>query len=88
MNDWEAPHGVESSPAGVSCNPTDARVKLKPISRISSPTDDQPPPRQKGEGVAIPALGQVRDGAGIGGRGREQLNSSIVPTSAAHHNLS
>ena len=65
---WEAPHSVEGSPAGVACNPRDARV-------IHSPTDDQPPPRQEGEAVVSPFLRQLRDGAGVGGRAREQLNA-------------
>ena len=58
---------MEVSPAGVASNPGDARVKG--VTRtISSPTDDQPPPRQEGEAVAIPSLRQIRDGAGVGGR--------------------
>ena len=70
---WEVPHCVEVSPAGVACNPRDARVKGVTIT--ISPTDDQPPPRQEGEGVAIPWLRQNRDGAGVRGRWREQLHT-------------
>ena len=70
---WEAPHSVEGSPAGVACNPRNARVKVV-RKTIVSPTDDQPPPRQEGEAVAIPWLRQIRDGAGVGGRAREQLH--------------
>ena len=66
-DDWEAPHCVEVSPAGVACNPRDARVK------IATTTDDQPPPRQEGEAVAFPSLRQIRDGAEVGGR--EQLHT-------------
>ena len=72
---WEAPHSVEGSPAGVACNPRDAIVKVD-IRRtiiMSSPTDDQPSPRQEGEAVVIPCLRQIRNGAGVGGR--EQLDA-------------
>ena len=69
-DDWEAPHCVEVSPAGVACDPRDARVK---IVIIVSPTDDQPSPRQKGEAVARPWLRQNRYEAGV--RGREQLHT-------------
>ena len=74
---WEAPHSVEGSPAGVACNPGNAGVEVATsvIRTISSPTDDQPPPREEGEAVAIPSIRQVRDGAGVGGRAREQLNA-------------
>ena len=60
------------SPAGVACNPRDAIVKV--VRTTVSPTDDQPPPRQEGEAVA-PSLRQFRDGAGVGGRAREQLDA-------------
>ena len=63
---------MEVSPAGVASNPRDARFKL--IYPPISPTDDQPPPRQEGEAVAITWLRQVRDGAGVGERAREQFN--------------
>ena len=72
-DDWEAPHCVEVSPAGVACNPRDARVKNDRI--IVSPTDDQPPPRQEGEAVVSPFLRQLRDEAGVRGRWREQLHT-------------
>ena len=76
---------MEVSPAGVASNPRDARVKVD-IRRIS-PTDDQPPPRQEGEAVAIPCLRQVRDEAGVGGRKREQFNGgeAAVFTNAANY---
>ena len=64
---------MEVSPAGVASNPRDASVKL--IRTIISPTDDQPPPRQEGEAVATPWLRKWRDGAGVGGRAREQLHT-------------
>ena len=64
---------MEVSPAGVACNPREARVKG--VRNKSSPTDDQPPPRQEGEAVAMPCLRQLRDGAGVGGRAREQFNA-------------
>ena len=70
----EAPHRVEVSPAGVASTPRDAGVKSV-FTIISSPTDDQPPPRQEGEAVAEPSLRQIRDGAGVGGRAREQLHT-------------
>ena len=63
---------MEVNPAGVASNPRDARVKGARTS--PSPTDDQPPPRQEGEAVVIPWLRQIRDGAGVGGRAREQLH--------------
>ena len=69
----EAPHSVEESPAGVACDPRYAAVKVVPRT-IPSPTDDQPPPRQKGEAVVSPLLRKIRDGAGVGGRAREQLH--------------
>ena len=64
---------MEGSPAGVACNPRDARVKGI---FICSPTDDQPPPRQEGEAVVRPWLRQIRDGAG--GGGREQFHTGEV----------
>ena len=60
------------SPAGVACNPRDARVKG---ATIPSPTGDQPPPRQEREAVAFPWFRKVRDEAGVGGREREQLHT-------------
>ena len=66
---------MEGSPAGVACNPRYARVKVARIARILPPTDDQPPPRQEGEAVPKPFLRQIRDGAGVGGRVREQLDT-------------
>ena len=62
---------MEVIPAGVASNPRDARVKV--VRTRFSPTDDQPPPRQEGEAVAIPSLRQIRDEAGVGGR--EQLHT-------------
>ena len=71
-HNWdEAPHRVEGSPAGVACHPRDARVE---VATTVSPTDDQPPPRQEGEAVAIPWLSHIRDGASVRGRGREKLH--------------
>ena len=64
---------MEVSPAGVASNPRDARVKV--VTRTKSPTDDQPPPRQEGEAVAIPCWKQIRDGAGVGGRTREEFDA-------------
>ena len=73
-HNWdEAPHRVEGSPAGVACHPRDARVEV--VRTTVSPTDDQPPPRQEGEAVARPWSRQIRDGAGVGGRAREQLHT-------------
>ena len=65
---------MEASPTGVASNPRDARVKGAPII-IPSPTDDQPPPRQEGEAVESPSMRQIRDGAGVVGRAREQLDA-------------
>ena len=72
---WEAPHVVEQSPAGVACHPRDTSVEgrskdesVNQFHLIKSPTNDQPPPRQKGKAVTTPWLRQRRDGAGIGGR--------------------
>ena len=64
---------MEVSPAGVASNPRYARIKG--VNITISPTDDQPPPRQEGEAVARPWLRQIRDGAGVGGRAREQLHT-------------
>ena len=77
------------SPAGVACNPRDARVKLVMI-HIPPPTDNQPPPRQEGEARARPRLRQIRDGAGDGGREREQFNAGKDPEVgivATHHHF-
>ena len=45
---------------------------------VKASTDNESPPRQEGEAVvrcsSISPLGQVRDGAGVGGRTREQFN--------------
>ena len=87
-NYWKAPHGVDASPAGVACTPRDAGVK--DIRTRVSPTDDQPPPRQQGEAVVFPWSRQVRDGAGVRGRAREQFHAredvaSIITTT--HHHL-
>ena len=73
-HNWdEAPHCVEGSPAAFVFNPRDARVKG--ARNIPSPTDNQPPPRQEGETVAMPSLRQIRDEAGVGGRAREQFHA-------------
>ena len=69
----EAPHSEEGSPTSVACSPGNASVE-EVVGIISSPTDDQPPPRQEGEAVAKPRLRQIRDGAGVGRRAREQLH--------------
>ena len=67
------PHSVERSPAGAAVNPRDAGIIVG--RRTYSPTDDQPPPRQEGEAVAIPWLSHIRDEAIVRGRGREQLHT-------------
>ena len=79
---------MEVSPAGVASNPRDARIKGVKTT-ISSPTDDQPPPRQEGEAVARPCLRQIRDGAGVGGRAREHLHTreAVAAITAADHYL-
>ena len=64
---------MEGSPAGVACNPREARVKVGTIK--ISPTDNQPPPREEGEAVTVPSVRQIRDGAGVGGRTREQFHA-------------
>ena len=76
---------MEVSPAGVASNPRYARVKR---TTRSSPTDDQPPPRQEGEAVVRPWLRKIRDGAG--GRGWEQFDIREVAATAivaANHDL-
>ena len=79
-----APHIVEVGPAGVACHPREAGVK--DVRTIQSPTDDQPPPRQEGEGVESPWLRKIRDGAG--GGGWEQLDTrEDVVIKAADHDL-
>ena len=67
------------------------------LGTIPSSTDDKLSPRQEGEAVAKPRLRQIRDGAGVGRRAREQLDTFVdtfptrdkVVTIAipAHHNL-
>ena len=75
-HNWdEAPHIVEVSPAAFACNPRDARVDRFHISISISATDHQPPPRQKGEAVVRPWLRKIRDGTGLRGREREQLDT-------------
>ena len=92
-HNWDqAPHRVEGSPTGFACYPRDARVKLVRVKAVTifSPADDQPPPRQEGEAGAIPCLRQIRDGAVVGGRAREQLHARelhITTTITANHHL-
>ena len=82
-HNWdEAPHRVEGSPAGVACHPRDARVK---VDTTVSPTDDQPPPRQEGEAVAMPCLRQIRDEAGAGGREQLHTREAVAAKAADHH---
>ena len=54
-----------------------------------APTHHDPPPRQEGETVASSCLRQVRDGAGVGGRAREQFNGGeeAAITPAANYQL-
>ena len=80
-------HCEEVSPAGVACNPRDARVKG--VRNIPSPTNDQLPPRQEREAGHHPRLRQVRDEAGIGGRAREQFHAwyEVIVLPAANHHL-
>ena len=75
---------MEVIPAGVASNPRDARVKV--VRTRFSPTDDQPPPRQEGEGVGRPWLRQIRDGAG-GGRREQFYTGEGVVIRAADHDL-
>ena len=78
-----APHRVEASPAGVAWRPREARIKSR---IVESPTYDQSPPRQEGEGVARPWLRKIRDGAG--GGGWEQFDTGeVVVIRAADHGL-
>ena len=78
---------MEVSPADVASNPRDARIKGATIT--ISPTDDQPPPRKEGEAVAKSWSRQVWDGAGFGGRAREDFDfgEDAVATPAADHHL-
>ena len=66
-------HRVEVSPAGVACNPRNARVKS--IRTIPAPTDDQAAPRQEGEAGAHPRMRQFGDEAGVGRRAGEQFDA-------------
>ena len=78
-----APHRVEVSPDGVACCPREARIKSR---IVESPTYDQSPPRQEGEGVTRPWMRKIRDGAG--GRGWEQLDiGEVAAIVAADHDL-
>ena len=70
----EAPHRVEVSPAGVACNPRDAGVKCL-LTKTLAPADDQPPPRQERDAGKKPLFRQVRDGAAVGRRAREQFHA-------------
>ena len=78
-----APHRVEVSPDGVACCPREARIKSR---IVESPTYDQSPPRQEGEGVARPWMGKIRDGAG--GGEREHFDTGhLAAIKAADHDL-
>ena len=68
----DLPHSEDIRPACVACNPGQARVQV--VGAVVAPTHHDPPPRQEGEAGALSSLRQVRDGAGVGGRAREQLN--------------
>ena len=84
----EAPHVEELSPAVIACHPRDARVMVNIGTK--STTDDHPSPRQEGYAWLSPWLGQVRDGAGIRGWGREQFNTwkrHDAKIQTAYHNL-
>ena len=83
-----APHIVEVSPAGVACNPREARVE--DIERfVISTTDNQPLPGDEGEGVVTPSVRQVGDGAGMARQGtREQLHvGHLISFDASHNHL-
>ena len=86
-HNWdEAPHRVEVSPAGVACNPRDARVE---DATTVIPTGDQPPSRQEGEAVSISCLRQIRDEAGVGGRAGKYLHTGeVIARAAADYHLS
>ena len=79
-----APHRVEVSPAGVACHPREAGVIAK---TIGPPADDHPPTRQEGEGVALPWLRKIRDGAGGGGREQFDNGKGVAIRAAADHDL-
>ena len=66
-------HRVEVIPTVIASNPRDARVKG--VSIVVSPTDDQSQPTREGEGGPHPRLRQVRDVAGVGGRAGEQFHT-------------
>ena len=59
----------------MACNPKYAGVKGVRFDLLTSSTDNQPPPRKEREAVANPSYRQIRDGAGAGGRAREQLDT-------------
>ena len=83
----ETPHVVEGRPCCVACNPRYARVKGG--GAIITSTHNKPPPGQEGEAVASYSMRQVRDGAAVGGRTREQFNRGEVAaiTKAANYQL-
>ena len=66
-DDCEAPHVVKVSPAGVSCNPRGAGVKVVK-SVIPSTTDNHRLPRQERLTVESPLLRQGWDGTGVEGK--------------------
>ena len=78
-----APHRVEASPDGVAWRPREARIKSR---IVESPTYDQSPPRQEGEGVTRPWMRKIRDGAG-GGEREQFATGHLAAIKAADHDL-
>ena len=71
------PESVKMRPAGLACNPWYA---------VRSTTGDKSSPGQKGDCVVGPTICQIRDGAVVVGRQREDLDACTSATTA-HQDL-
>ena len=76
------PHSVKEGPTVFANCPRKAGVKCVKaaflIIEIPSSTNNELPPRQEGEAVVRSSFRQVWDGAGVGGRRREDFNRGEV----------
>ena len=74
MDKWAAPYVVKMRPAVVASSPIYTRG-MGISGTICPSTDNEPPPRQERDAVALPWLRQIRDSAGVRGRAREQFHT-------------